>query len=189
MRRRANLSSLEPAPGAVLRWRALAGGLVLGLAALGWLRTPRAPLLISEAVRVVGDRGRPTLLFVFSPADCAREYAAIDSLNRLAHDGSVTVLGIVAVDRARFDNWTDLIPAHGIRFPVVDRAPAKVRAALAQLGQEHTPALIGFDAGQSLLFAAARPSDPALYALVRSRVKGRPPSPAPNRALPISRIF
>lgn len=189
MRRSVRPTGPEPESTALLRWRALAGGLVLGLAALGWLRTPRAPLLISEAARGMAERGRPTLLFVFSPTDCAAEYAAIDSLNRLAHDGSATVLGVVALDRSQFENWTDLIRAHGIRFPVIDRAPAKVQAALAQLGQENTPALIGFDTAQTFLFAAARPSDPALYAFVRSRIKARPPPPPASRVFPSSQPF
>lgn len=163
----------EPRSGAVLRWRALAGGLVLGLAAVGWLRAPRAPLLIVEAARLAAEEDRPTLVFVFSPRDCAAEYAAIDSLNALARDGTASVLGVVALNRGRFDNWTDLIRAHGIRFPVVSRSPAKVQAALAQLGHSGTPALVGIDAAQRFLFATAQPSDPTLYAFVRSRVLPR----------------
>lgn len=171
--RQTRYASLEPAPGPVLRWRALAGGLVLGLAAAGWLRAPRASLLLAEAARLAGEGDRPTLVFVFSPRDCAGEYAAIDSLNALARDGTANVLGVVALDRERFDNWTDLIQAHRIRFPVVSRPPAKVQAALAQLGHHTTPALVGFDGSDRFLFAAAQPSDPTLYVFVRSRVDPR----------------
>ncbi len=168
-------------PPGLIRWRALASGLILGFALVGWLRTPQLPLLIAEAAhtRATNPAGvrQPTLLFVFSPDDCASEYAAIDSLNRLALEGSVAVLGVLAVEQDRFDNWTDLVQAHGIRFPVVTRSPYKVRAALTQLGHPGTPALVAFDATQGLLFAAARPSDPALYALVRARLRTRPLQP------------
>jgi hypothetical protein len=134
----------------ILRIRPVSASLIIGFVSLAILvcevgALSRRTRVMSATVADPAARQRPSVLFVFRPADCPSALDDIDRWNVLAKKNGVYVSGLMITDEQPKEILNELIRSYKIEFPVRPISPSDFVPKLASLGNPHLPMSIVLD--------------------------------------------
>jgi hypothetical protein len=99
-----------------------------------------------------GPDSEPSVVLVFSPEDCPGRLAGIDQLNHLYAEGKARVVGLLLVDTLDYRDWTAIIRANRVEFPV-RAVPLAGAPLIDRLGYSGTPLYLALDQRGRLVLA------------------------------------
>ncbi len=127
----------------VLLWLSCALLMAANLALLR-NRNP-TPYQAMEEAGLSTDSGRTLVVALFQPGDCGRSLEIFDDLNRLHEAGTMTIQGVLLLERGYSELGALLVQESRIAFPVAQVDPSQASGLLRATGHTHTPVVVLFD--------------------------------------------
>lgn len=122
-----------------------AGVLVLLLAAWRIVPTEGLTAEISTLRQAAAPEGRPTLLVLYQPEDCAGYGEYLRGWNALAREGEVRVVAVPLNAPAGSADGTPVVDFFTPAFPVREDLARPAARLMRQMGQSHTPVAVLLD--------------------------------------------